>query len=137
MNPNLDLDKVLHQVRLMSIEVKSGVYFRDELTTKYNYLYTNSIHLFDMVLQNKSNYFPMLLKMIERAKLMKQTEDNQQKQKIQSEMRAEVNNKYIIPYLDTDTLNKEGIDINEYLQDPEKMEDFIEKKIKEENSNVA
>ncbi len=104
MNPTLDPDRVLNEVRLMRIEVNSGIYFKDDLTSKYNYIYTNVPHLFDMVLKNEFDYWPMLLQILNKLRTIKNKETMETADADVGEILAK---KYVYPVIDTE---KEGID---------------------------
>lgn len=60
----LDPDKVLHDARLMKIDVTSGFFTKEQLQPRHPFLHKKMPNLFDMIFENDHGYWPELVNMI-------------------------------------------------------------------------
>lgn len=103
----LDSITIKNQVLSLRQDTRSGLFTLEELKTKHNFLYTNVEHLFDLVVDDKINYMPVLNTLLKQLAMVKDKETLEERDKTVGALLAE---KYLYPVLDPELLEKEGID---------------------------
>lgn len=95
----LDVNNLLKQVLDMRKDIiNSEVLTKDQYSSKYNYLYTYSPTLFEMVYLNEEPYLNQLNLMISNIMKIKRKEISQET--ADKEIGEKLAEKYIYPYID-------------------------------------
>ena len=98
----IDIDKIITESTIMANDVKTGK--KINFYEKYEYLYSNTPTLFDMIKQNKEDFMPILKFMTESIKKINSGKETEEDEGVKmGEFLAE---KYIYPHVDMSKENK-------------------------------
>lgn len=99
-NPNLDFNKILKQVLAMKEDSSS----KEELKTSYNYLYTHTPSLFEIIFENNDpNLMHNLELIVRKASEVKSGKIT--KEDADKEIVTNLNEKYIDPFVKSESKN--------------------------------
>ena len=104
---DIDIKLLRETIKAMRDDVKSKNFDRDTLIEKYNFLFTNTKHIFETVINDTFNYMPQLNTMLDLRQEIKDKETKENMDKIVGKVLAE---KYVYPVLD---MSKENVEPEE------------------------